>query len=73
MSGPYFKVIRHMQRNLHRPLKNFYNKFQKKTGWNVYMKPKDRPNSYTRRSEKLDNIDTKWKQCFGKNREDEIV
>ncbi len=73
MSGPYFKVIRHMQRNLHRPLKNFYNKFQKKTGWNVYMKPEDEPDGYTRRSEKLDNIDTKWKQCFGKNREDEIV
>ena len=73
MNKPYFKVIRTMQRQINRPLKDFYNKFQKKSGWEVYMRPEDRPVGYTRRKKNLNNIDKLWKQCFGKNREDEIV
>ena len=72
MEMPYFKVIKHMQRKMNRPLKTFYNKFQKKNGWDIYV-DNPTPNGYTRRSEELNKIDNKWKKCFGKNREDQII
>lgn len=72
MAQPYFKVIKHMQREINRPLKTFYNKFQKKNGWDIYV-DNPTPNGYTRRSEVLNDIDNKWKKCFGKNREDQII
>ena len=72
MEKPYFKIVKQMKREMNRPLKDFYNKFQKNNGWSVYFyKPKH--DGYTRRSKDLYDIDKKWKQCFGKNRKDQII
>ena len=72
MEKPYFKIAKQMKREMNRPLKNFYNKYKKNNGWDVYV-DNPKPDGYTRRSEKLYDIDTKWKKCFGKNRKDQII
>ena len=44
----------------------------KNNGWSVYV-DNPKPDGYTRRSKDLYDIDKKWKQCFGKNRKDQII
>jgi len=72
MEKPYFKIAKQMKREMNRPLKDFYNKYKKESGWGVYV-DNPKPDGYTRRSENLYDIDKKWKQCFGKNRKDQIL
>ena len=72
MEKPYFKIVKQMKREMNRPLKDFYKNFQKNNGWSVYV-DNPKPDGYTRRSKDLYDIDKKWKQCFGKNRKDQII